>query len=603
MFRAVLLLAAGCLTLPTPSSAEEGSTAAAVHVRFSIPAQPLATALIAFGRQANVQVLTAGRTVSGLRSCAVDGTLVPAAALASLLRGTGLRFVFLDAETVAVKRAESVADSNSARAESKSTDTLQPISVLGTRVGGFKVDTSDSATRVDTDMLDLPESVSVVPQDLLDSQQAFRVADAVRNLAGVQYEFGSDALAQLRIRGYFVGNGMTDGLPNNATSYGDLPPLVGIERIEALKGPQAILGDSSVSNNFGGLINIVLKKPLDEAISRAGFLHDGRGDTQVNLDQGGPLGTDSPWTYRLIASGESATRTPQGHVGARNVYVAPSLGWHDADNRLVVGAQALVKHEPLPDYSVLLGASVATATPRGLLIGNPHDHSVFDSTRVNYSFEHDFNADWTLRSRGQYLRQFVGVEDWQFSGFALNGDVAQVLAESYRYTDSFYTLQNDVVGNIGEGAIRHVVVTGFDYSRSLTGINDDYLALWSTPYNPFTSPALPRARPFAMTGTDAFTPAQPWTSDKAWFAQDQVAIGQRWHVLAAVRRWTYPVFTVDANGNSVTTSRTHWVPNLGVLFRWTPGISLYASAINGFQPDEFLGKNGQLLPPSQSRQF
>ncbi|HEV7321314.1 MAG TPA: TonB-dependent receptor [Ensifer sp.] len=59
---------------------------------FSIPSQPLASALNAFGRQSGLQVTLAAATSQGLRSTAVNGTLNPEQALAQLLSGTGISY-------------------------------------------------------------------------------------------------------------------------------------------------------------------------------------------------------------------------------------------------------------------------------------------------------------------------------------------------------------------------------------------------------------------------------------------------------------------------------------------------------------------------------
>lgn len=599
-----LWFASSILALPIAAQAAPERTATnTARVQFTIPAQSLAAALIQYGEQSNVQVLTAGGAVSRLRSKALSGTYTRAAALTRLLRDTGLEFAFVDVQTVAViPHSTASARPGGAAPAAAVTEALEPITVLGIARHGFMIETGNGVSRTETDLLDLPEAASEVPHDLLDSQQATTVADAVRDVAGVQFDAGSDALAQFRVRGFYVGNGMTDGLPNSVSSYTDLPPLAGIDRVEVLRGPQAILGDASVNNNFGGLVNIVLKKPVADPVDLIDFRRDQFGDTQVDLDRGGALDADAHWTYRLILSGEYARRTPQGRIGPRNDYLAPSLGWQDEDTRLTVGLQSLTRHEPLPDYAVLLGDTVFSALPDRLLIGHRQDHSVFQSARLAYEFEHDMSPGWTFRSRGQYVRQFDSVEDWMLSGFSPNGDVTTAVAESFRYADAFYTLQNDVVGHLGAGAILHTLTAGFDYTRTRLGASDDYLNTLAMPYNLFSGPPLPRAREFAMGGDDLYDPGAPWTTDKALFLQDQAAIGTSWDALLALRRWTYPLYTIDADGNPVLIHATRWVPNLGLVYKPAPDIALYASLINGFQPDEFRGKDNKLLPPSRSRQ-
>jgi hemoglobin/transferrin/lactoferrin receptor protein len=59
---------------------------------FNIPAQPLANALNAFGRQSGLQITLSATTSRGITSNAVQGTFTPEQALAQLLRNTGISF-------------------------------------------------------------------------------------------------------------------------------------------------------------------------------------------------------------------------------------------------------------------------------------------------------------------------------------------------------------------------------------------------------------------------------------------------------------------------------------------------------------------------------
>ncbi len=610
MSRFGLLPAVGCLlpaaVLATATAPVHAATAATLH--FAIPPQTLPTALIAFGRQANVQVLTAGGRVDAVRSQGVSGEYTAAAALERLLAGTGLGYAFVDVGTVVVKPLPAGTQGGHAAASTARTDIRQLAPVVATGAvdqGSYLVDVGGGATRVDTDLLELPAAVSEVPHALLDSQQARSVAEAVRNVAGVQYLDGSDALPVFLVRSFQVGNGMVDGLPNSIVTYGDFPPLLGIERVEVLKGPQAIIGDASVSNNFGGLINLVMKQPTMAPVRRLVFALGQYGDSQLGVDLGGALGKGGHWSYRLVASGEYADRSRQGRHGQRDGYLAPSIGWRNESSKLTVSIQRIVRREPIPDHAVMLGSSLASATSPGLMTGNPGDHSLFRTTRLSYAFEHRFGAAWTFRSRGQYVRQDSSVQAWNLGAFAPNGD-ALALAERYRYRDAYYTVQNDVVGRFGHGAVRHVLVAGYDYSRALSGSVDDVFGLPpQSGYNLYASPPLPSVRSVTGpgNGVDVHFPGDPWSTGHALFLQDQLALGERWNALLALRRTTYELATVDAAGNPTTQHKSQWVPNAGMLYKLTPQLSLYASATSGFQANEVLGKDGQPLPPSHSRQL
>lgn len=77
---------------------------------FSIPAQPLSSALNAFGRQSGLQVTLAASTSRGVSSRAVSGRLTPQQALAQMLQGTGISFRITGEGTAVVGQTMPVAE-------------------------------------------------------------------------------------------------------------------------------------------------------------------------------------------------------------------------------------------------------------------------------------------------------------------------------------------------------------------------------------------------------------------------------------------------------------------------------------------------------------
>lgn len=580
-----------------------------VGMRFVIPTQPLATALIAFGKQANVQVLTAGQTVDALRSHAVSGTFTPEAALTHLLEGTNMSFAFVDARTVVVKpRVAAAGQPSSSPSTATKAILLPPIRAIGLvgRDEGFMADVSSGPERTLADPLDVPQSVSIVTQDLLQSEQVQTIADAIRNVAGAQYIDGSGGLPLFNVRGFFTGNGMTDGMPNNVLGIGDYPPMIGVERVEVLKGPQAILGDTSNNNNFGGLIDVILKKPQAEPVRRLVFSFGQHGEKQLGLDLAGPLNDSKTWTYRLVLNGDVADRTPQGMRGQRNRYVAPSIGWSTPDTTFIAGMSWMMNRVPIPDHTVLLGDTVGSVSPPGLLLDNPNDHTSVETRRLFYMLEHRFNDTWSFRSRAQYVRESIDLQDWTMAGIQPTGDIF-ALARDYRSSDAYYTLQNSVAAAFGHGWMQHSMVLGFDFSRIQPGSSVDATDTGNIggSYNLFTSGPLPP--PTSVLTPDDYTfsysPGQSWTTESGLFLQDQISLGTRLEVLLAWRRTSYELETSHPDGTPWNMRKVHWVPNFGLVYKLTPDVSLYANTANGFQPDTYLGKDGRPLPPSLSRQI
>uniref|UniRef100_UPI0018D2944A STN domain-containing protein n=1 Tax=Azotobacter vinelandii TaxID=354 RepID=UPI0018D2944A len=64
----------------------------AQEVIFNVPAQPLSSALQAFGTQSNMQLLYSYEMLRGLHSNEIKGQLPPLSALEELLKGTGIGY-------------------------------------------------------------------------------------------------------------------------------------------------------------------------------------------------------------------------------------------------------------------------------------------------------------------------------------------------------------------------------------------------------------------------------------------------------------------------------------------------------------------------------
>ena len=128
--------AALVLTLPQaalqPAAAQE-KTARAGTIAFDIPAQSLARALNAFGRQSGLQGSLAATTSRGVTSKAIKGSYTPEQALSALLEGTDARHA-ITPEGTAIVTPKHISPLVTGSVEDGST-ALQQITVEGEAVG------------------------------------------------------------------------------------------------------------------------------------------------------------------------------------------------------------------------------------------------------------------------------------------------------------------------------------------------------------------------------------------------------------------------------------------------------------------------------------
>src|SRR5262245_35770659 len=105
---AVGLMLAGLLLA---GAVEAGSgQGRAVPVKLDISSQPLGDALNEFAKQAGLQLVLYSRISEGLMAPPIVGNLSPQNALTRLLDKTGLRFEYIDADTVGIFASDQKAE-------------------------------------------------------------------------------------------------------------------------------------------------------------------------------------------------------------------------------------------------------------------------------------------------------------------------------------------------------------------------------------------------------------------------------------------------------------------------------------------------------------
>ncbi|HEY3793851.1 MAG TPA: TonB-dependent receptor, partial [Bradyrhizobium sp.] len=144
-----------------------------------------------------------------------------------------------------------------ATATAANTEPAQAASGTGTGPNGTMVPLQTVATvdKTGTPLANLPQSVVVVPRATIVEQGGTSVADAVRNVSGVNIG-GSSTYGffdRFTIRGMDA-RFYSDNFPDGDQSNGFPHSLNGVERVEVLKGPGSALFGSGPP---GGTVNVV----------------------------------------------------------------------------------------------------------------------------------------------------------------------------------------------------------------------------------------------------------------------------------------------------------------------------------------------------------
>jgi len=466
--------------------------------------------------------------------------------------------------------------------------TLPPITVLATPADYWAPE-SRTATRSDTPLLQTPQSVQVVPRAVLEDQNALTLTEAVRNVAGVQYDFGFNGSLQplLILRG-FPNTSMTAMGPMSGISsyYLDGSKVMGVpinmanvQSVEVIKGPASVLYGRSEP---GGLVNVVTK-PIS-SVSELGFEQTigQRGLSRTAIEASGSLNADKTLRGRLAASYYTADSV-RDFVEDRLGSFTGSLAWVPDARTSVL---ATLDHSD-NRYRTDMGIPAIGNRPLDLPWSRQYNDSPYLSHAKTTSFKldasHQLNDTWQVTGRLLSLRSDTSEMDIYTyrgdygMGMALDQTCPGTGDPQCRYyfgvrPDGRYQVDQfnvDLTGKFQTGAIGHTVLAGFDtYRTKKTGATYMQQLSSADVYNPALG---------NTPGLDPMTPAQDYDDYSRWtsfYLQDQIALGNGVFFTGALRHdRTSAVFGVPGmapNEKSFTT------PRLGAVWQFAPNQSVYA---------------------------
>ena len=590
---AAVLIGAG----PAPAQQSEPPAQTATEearIAFDIPAQPLESAVTAFGFQSGHQVAVDQATLTGRKSNAVRGSFTPAEALNRLLAGTGVTYRLIDENSVTLVAASPGGGDGSLQ--------LDPITVEGQSesaygpVDGYLATRSATATKMDVPIIDTPASIQVVPRDVINDQGATRLADVVRNVSSVQVSGANGGRSDLfLIRGFAARRIARDGFLS-PSSFGDAAQLglANVERVEVLKGPPSILYGPA---GPGGLVNIITKKPQPEPhyslTGRAGSFDFYRGDVDLNQ----PLTEDGKLLARLNASYENADSFRDHFINSERIQVAPSLRWVPTSRTTVDLDLEYYDRRHQFDYGVIAVDGKAPALPRERFLGEERDRVDSDEIRIQASVDHELNDDWSLRTLARFSD--TNAVSTQSYPFGLAADGRTLNRRFYAFDQDFqnYALQANLIGKFETGPLEHQLLFGAD---------SNFTRFESTAYDADLD-AIDIFNP--VYGAALGTRSAPGTQDRridfyGVYLQDLISFGDHWKLLLGGRFDTAKT-RFDRNDVNVTDKWDQaFSPRAGLVYLPTNDLSIYASYTTSFLPPlAGASFDGAEFEPEEGEQF
>ena len=552
---------AGSAQPPSPDLAQSPASSAGARLRFDIPGQPLRTALLAFGRQAGLQVTVDAATTAGKTAQAVSGSLTAEEALTRLLAGTGLTWRYLDAGTVTLEPAAIRQDDGPMR--------LSPITV--------------TARRTEELAQDVPGSVFVLPAEEIEKSNIRDLEDlALRTPNLTATETGSRAASQISIRGISnltgirgtsptVGVYLDEVMLNPASSTAGIDPnLFDLERAEVAYGPQ---GTAFGRGAIGGAVNYVTRKPTEnfeaELDGEVGSHPDGLVRGLVN----GSLTGNRTLMARLVAFG----RYDDGFIET------PNLSDDSIDDQ-DYGARLSLRSQPTDRLTLDLSGSfdrTEFAAP---------NYATRDSIDGDGDLEFLINRDGNNRiDRG--LIAFRGSYDFDFGTLISNTsylDLRNKVDQDYDFTqvDVFFGTSDTDETSIAQ----EVRFEAEPFAVPLLGETSFLLGTNTMWYKEESDLEIINGAdsPFGPPGTDiAPPPSEEEIFDLGVFGELRFRPVERLE-LSVGGRFSFTDVEVSQEGlESESKSFTAFTPKGSILYDWTDNFSTYALISTGFKSGGF----------------
>lgn len=332
----------------------------------------------------------------------------------------------------------------------------------------YKREKSTTVSKMPLNNIENPQVYNTVTSELLKEQVVTNFNDALKNATGVTRLWestgrGGDGAEFYTMRGFSVQPTMVNGLPG--INNGSIDPI-NVDNIEVIKGPSGTLFGSSLIS-YGGLINIVTKKPHQNFSGEIGYNAGTYGMDRITADVNIPLNKE---VAVRITSAYQNENSFQDAGFSKSLFVAPSLSYKVNDklsflinteftNRTSANAPMifLSRYSPLSFNSIDLFEQnyKKSYTSNELTISNPTFNL---QAQMLYKLSDNWTSQTVLsrsnsKTNGYYSYLWDSANGDEFTRFISKRN-GQTLA-----TD----IQQNFIGDFKIGNLRNRMVIGIDY--------------------------------------------------------------------------------------------------------------------------------------------
>ena len=441
-----------------------------------------------------------------------------------------------------------------------------------------------------------PQPISIVTHEIIEQQQAKQLSDVLQNVNGL-YITSSRGNSQDSFggRGFILGN---DNIFKNGArvNSGVFPEVSGLERVEVLKGANAMLYGNTAA---GGIVNMITKKPRFNFGGSIGLNGGSWNSYKPTVDFYGPL--SDKIAFRLNGAYEYADSF-RDVVTSSKYYFNPSFLVNLGEKSQLIVEADYLKNDFTPDFGLGsitnkdLSYSLNDSVGRNVFFGTDWQYQNVQQASTNITFNHQFNTNWTFNavaSYQNYTKDYFSAEriQWEFATpTATRLSWKRPFNKTYN-EQNFGSGQININGEINTGKINHKLLFGADadynqadsYAYTLGSTNN---ILYLDDPSTWGNVAMPTS---TLNNRNRIN-----TRRIGVYAQDFISLTKEIKVIAGLR-WSYIENMATINTNFITnvksitnnsaTSDQALSPKLGIVYMPNDNLSVFATYTNSFVPN------------------
>ncbi|MCD0466239.1 TonB-dependent receptor [Flavobacterium sp. ENC] len=462
---------------------------------------------------------------------------------------------------------------------------------------------TDYVSRMPLKNLENPQVYNIITKEVLKEQIAIDIKSAVQNSPGVvPIIFPSGGLG-VTFRGFNTGINARNGM--ETVSGRSSVSVDNVERIEIMKGPSGTLFGSSVSS-FGGVVNLVTKKPFEATKTEIAYTGGSFGLNRVALDINTPLTSDNKVLFRLNAS--LSTENSFLNYGFNKTFLfAPSFIYKATDKlTLSFDSEIYNTNNTRPMYARSYGAGITNPNDIKLdyrkTLFNDYADAQTSSSKVFVQAEYKLSDNWKSTTLFSFVDEDVDHSYQYYTSWSSPTQVSRSVSRYGPVVNKYTNFQENINGEFSTGSIKHKLLLGANYrftktafTYGTTGILDNIDI--TQPYEVISRKAVD------AVVSEVVYPV-PEENTFSVYASDVINFTDRLSAMLSLRMDNFVQKKIGETGGY---NQTALSPKLGLVYQVIEDqVSVFGNYMNGFQnaapvsqPDE----SQLILDPIYANQY